>query len=507
VPPGGRAEIQIRKGVAGTLAFDLWYSDLDRFDTAIQTPDTTYGPFVAPGNAGVDYRADLAEVTYYHAGGAAAKSSGSTNGKRELYLTLNGPVGTYTIALTGTTVSDGRFDATLNPSYEYDSTGANVMLNFIAPGSISDFGSSRNAISDACYVVRTSWIDIDGITRTQVGEGDPGDLWLGTSVGPTFDGRLGIDFSAPANNIITAYAPNSYWGTFRSNLINDGNGLYGRAGANSSSNPVVAGVIALMLEMNPSLTAIQIREILRQTARSDGFTGPVPNPKWGYGKVDALAALTAVSSLKPTLVTTVKHGGNFTQGQASASYTISILNMGTGASTGTVTVADTLPVGLTATAINGHGWECSVTAMSCSRFDALPPGVSFPPIGVTVSVDSNAVSPVTNQVNISGGGSPTTLVSDPTTIIPAFIDVDASDLFLPAIDLLRESGITTGCQASPPKYCSADNIPESQMAVFVIRSVFGNDNFSYTTSPYFTDVPAGNLYFSGSERELVKGID
>ncbi len=296
VPAGGQTDIKINKGVAGSLYFNLWYSGSDRFDVTIQTPDTTYGPFLAPAANAVDFHIN-SEVAYYHSGSTAPKSSGSTNGKQELYIAINGPVGTYTVTLAGATVVDGHFDATLNPSAEWNTSKLNGFLSFTAPGSISDFGSTRNSINDACYVVRTTWIDIDGITRTQTGQGQPGDLWLGTSVGPTFDGRLGIDVGAPANNIITAYAPKSYWATARGNLINDGNGLYGIAGANSSSNPVVAGVIALMLEMNPALNAIQIKDILQKTARADNFTGQVPNPKWGYGKIDALAALNAVSAL------------------------------------------------------------------------------------------------------------------------------------------------------------------------------------------------------------------
>ena len=33
------------------------------------------------------------------------------------------------------------------------------------------------------------------------------------------------------------------------------------------------------------------------------------------------------------------------------------------------------------------------------------------------------------------------------------------------------------------------------MAVFVVRAVFGGDNFTYNQTPYFTDVPAGSTYF------------
>ena len=51
-----------------------------------------------------------------------------------------------------------------------------------------------------------------------------------------------------------------------------------------------------------------------------------------------------------------------------------------------------------------------------------------------------------------------------------------------------------------------DPIPESQMAVFVIRSVNGNDSFAYTPTPYFTDVPATNLYFPWIQKMQDLGI-
>jgi subtilisin family serine protease len=95
--------------------------------------------------------------------------------------------------------------------------------------------------------------------------------------------------------LFTTYNPKSYWATFRSSLVQDGQGLYGLADAVSAAAPIVTGIIALMLEVNPQLDAAQVKEILRQTARTDQFTGQTPNPKWGYGKVDAYAALARVT--------------------------------------------------------------------------------------------------------------------------------------------------------------------------------------------------------------------
>ena len=68
---------------------------------------------------------------------------------------------------------------------------------------------------------------------------------------------------------------------------------YHQVGSGTSlSAPHVAGVIALMLQMNHFLSPNEIRTILTEDARQDQFTGPIDqqtgSPLWGWGKVDAL---------------------------------------------------------------------------------------------------------------------------------------------------------------------------------------------------------------------------
>ncbi len=105
----------------------------------------------------------------------------------------------------------------------------------------------------------------------------------------------------------------------------------------------------------------------------------------------------------PALVITKSHAGNFTVGQPGV-YTIKVNNIGTAATTGTVTVSDTLPDGMTATSAGGLGWTCSgTTLVNCTRTDPLTPGNSYPSITLTVSL--GAVRPlVFNCASVSGGG-------------------------------------------------------------------------------------------------------
>ena len=61
----------------------------------------------------------------------------------------------------------------------------------------------------------------------------------------------------------------------------------------SMASPHVAGVAALVLSCNGSLTGAQVADILRQTARPlrDNAADPVPNNNYGFGCVDAQAAV------------------------------------------------------------------------------------------------------------------------------------------------------------------------------------------------------------------------
>jgi len=144
-----------------------------------------------------------------------------------------------------------------------------------------------------------------------INQGVIGGLWNGSGVGPTFDGRLGMDVSAPGDSLITTYNPKSYWATFRFNLVQNGATNYGRASAVSAASPIVTGIIALLLEMDPTLDAAQIKTLLHQSARSDEFTGVTPNPNWGYGKVDALAALDLLHNQLTRLQISQANQNNF----------------------------------------------------------------------------------------------------------------------------------------------------------------------------------------------------
>ncbi|MGZ5019211.1 MAG: lamin tail domain-containing protein, partial [Chthoniobacterales bacterium] len=120
----------------------------------------------------------------------------------------------------------------------------------------------------------------------------------------------------------------------------------------------------------------------------------------------------------PDLTLTNTHTGNFQQGNT-GSYTITVTNSGTAATSGTVTMTDTLPSGLSAAGFSGIGWTFDLNTLTATRSDALAPGISYPSITLTVNVASTAPSNLANLASVSGGGESNLAndsASDPTNV-------------------------------------------------------------------------------------------
>lgn len=288
---GQTVDLTIDKGVAGNLRLEIWYDDADRFDISIKRPDnTTAGPYLSPATNQMIAQQFLPDMNYYHRG-SDMDFSQADNNKRQVLIDIFGQTGTYTVSVTGATVSNGTFFASLNPATHFTD---NQFLSSVFPGaSINDYASSTKVIVPTDYVYDTTYTDVNGVPRSRGGQGARGDIWIGSSTGPTLDGRLGVDIAVPGEVSVGAYSPDTYYSQFAFNIIEGSNGLYGLQTAVSAAAPALTGVVALMLEVNPNLSVEEVKDILHQSARSDNFTGPLPNTTWGYGKLDALAAIEA----------------------------------------------------------------------------------------------------------------------------------------------------------------------------------------------------------------------
>lgn len=110
---------------------------------------------------------------------------------------------------------------------------------------------------------------------------------------------LDIPGNAGYNPIPTIFSDTLYAaGTTIPNSGTNNLAYTGCFGGTSHSCPVVAGVVALMLSVNPNLTPTHVFEILKETSAKVGpytYTNGKCN-QMGYGRVDAYAAVVAASS-------------------------------------------------------------------------------------------------------------------------------------------------------------------------------------------------------------------
>ncbi len=66
----------------------------------------------------------------------------------------------------------------------------------------------------------------------------------------------------------------------------------------SAATPHAAGVVALLLQRRPTLTTAEVRALLARHASRDASTGAVPNPGWGYGRLDPTAVAAMLTELE-----------------------------------------------------------------------------------------------------------------------------------------------------------------------------------------------------------------
>jgi len=289
---GGTLALPVVKEAEGEVIVDIWYPAEDRFSVRIKTPGGSFGPYAPPKTGASEYHK---EFQYYQLA-STRNLNLAKDAKRQIRVDLIGPPGKYVIHLIGTKVKSGRFDAFIGPNCE------NPMVDpfdrfeaHLRPGSLWDGASAKNVICPGSYVGRLEWKNYQGREKEMMAEGDLGAIWRGSGTGPTADGRHGITLCAPGDRIISTYGSKAEWAEMHGHVVCKNGDPYGIMSGTTASAALVAGVVALMLQRDPGLDAAQVKKILEETARKDRHTGVVPNAVWGYGKIDAYAALDRVT--------------------------------------------------------------------------------------------------------------------------------------------------------------------------------------------------------------------
>jgi uncharacterized repeat protein (TIGR01451 family) len=209
--------------------------------------------------------------------------------------------------------------------------------------------------------------------------------------------------------------------------------------ADSNSDPV-SGVVVIFAGPQAGASATfpnngqattDVNGMASITATANATVGGYTvNASFNSGAVSTSPGFSLTNTGAPDLAIVKTHAVTFSQGQNGATYSIAVTNVGNVASSGTVTVTDTLPTGLTLVSISGNGWTCGPpnAANVCTRSDALTAGMPYAAITVTVNVAANAPASVMNMATVSGGGdvNPNNNSSTDTTTINPITDVSSS---------------------------------------------------------------------------------
>lgn len=171
---------------------------------------------------------------------------------------------------------------------------------------VSSPGNARSAVTVGAFVTKNCWNSpakpegpVCFVTREPIGE-----LARFSAGGPTRDGRMKPEITAPGMAITSARSRTSFPAANR--LMADG--VHSVNQGTSMAAPHVTGAIALMLENRPTLTHTDVKDIFSRSATRDAFTARVydnsadaqPRFWWGYGKLNVCAAIGATGSTSTT---------------------------------------------------------------------------------------------------------------------------------------------------------------------------------------------------------------
>src|SRR5205823_5363732 len=143
------------------------------------------------------------------------------------------------------------------------------------------------------------------------------------------------------------------------------------------------------------------------TTTSQNAFGATPGALGSQATITAsqIPGASSGAECTPDLALAKSHADPYVRG-SSGTYTLTVSNVGGSATSGTTTITDTLPAGLTPTAASGTGWSCGIAAqtVTCTSTDVVGSNGSFPAISITVNVGQAAAASLTNTATVSGGG-------------------------------------------------------------------------------------------------------
>lgn len=166
----------------------------------------------------------------------------------------------------------------------------------LAPDIINNSWSNNNGSTSAFMEDVSNLLAADIITVFSAGNSGSGAGTVGAPGSYSYALAVG---ATDSNDVIASFSGRgpSPWGRIKPEVSAPGvkvvsslpGGTYAAYNGTSMASPHVAGTLALMKEAKPTLSFTDAVQILTATAQSLGT--PIPNNNYGWGRIDALAAV------------------------------------------------------------------------------------------------------------------------------------------------------------------------------------------------------------------------
>ncbi len=177
------------------------------------------------------------------------------------------------------TLGGGRFDL-------WVTSGTATLIGGDSALTIDEPGNADQVITVGAYTTKATWPSQSG-DQDYTSQYTVGTVASFSSRGPTRDGRMKPELAAPGAWICAALSADAGW----QSVYVHPDAVHTMELGTSMAAPHVAGAIALLFDVDPDLSSSEIRSMLTAAAMQDGRTGSVPNPTWGWGKLDVFAAV------------------------------------------------------------------------------------------------------------------------------------------------------------------------------------------------------------------------
>lgn len=179
---------------------------------------------------------------------------------------------------------------------------------------LSDFSNDHNILLPGCIkdvicvgatAYRTDIVNMHG-TQLHVEYGSNGSHASFSSKGPTLSGQIKPDVMAPGQFIVSAYGSKYYaanetlypkrW-NIKDFTYNGRKYLWSVSNGTSMSCPIVTGIIALWLQVCPTLSPEDILDVIAHTSSHYDDSLEYPNNIYGYGEINALEGVKYIQKV------------------------------------------------------------------------------------------------------------------------------------------------------------------------------------------------------------------